>query len=66
MGPYKRLKEPRYLPDILSREEISAVIDTKENDSFCTFFQAVSYAYAISDCLQTGTGVRVSTCAESS
>jgi hypothetical protein len=31
MAPYKRLKEPKHYPDILSREEIWAVINTEEN-----------------------------------
>jgi integrase/recombinase XerD len=31
MGPYKRLKEPKYHPDVLSREEIKAMIDNEQN-----------------------------------
>ena len=31
MGPYKRLKEPKYHPDVLSREEVKVIIDTEEN-----------------------------------
>jgi integrase/recombinase XerD len=31
MGPYRRLKEPKYHPDVLGREEIKAIIDTEQN-----------------------------------
>jgi integrase/recombinase XerD len=31
MSPYKRLKEPKYHPDILTREEVRALIDTERN-----------------------------------
>jgi integrase len=31
MAPYKRLKEPKHHPDIMSREKIKAVIETEQN-----------------------------------
>ncbi|KMQ49483.1 Integrase/recombinase [Chitinispirillum alkaliphilum] len=31
MAPYKRLKEPKHHPDIISREEIRSVIETEQN-----------------------------------
>jgi len=31
MAPYRRLKEPKYNPDVLSREEIRMIIDTEQN-----------------------------------
>lgn len=31
MSPYKRLKEPKYHPDVLTREEVNTIIDTETN-----------------------------------
>jgi site-specific recombinase XerD len=31
MAPYRRLREPEYIPEVLSRQEIKAMIDTEEN-----------------------------------
>jgi integrase/recombinase XerD len=46
MAPYKRLKEPKYQPDVLSREEVIAIIDTETNLKYKAII-AILYASGI-------------------
>jgi integrase/recombinase XerD len=57
MGPYRRLKEPKYNPDVLSREEIKAIIDTEQNLKYKAIIATIySSGIRLEECINLDIG----------
>jgi len=57
MGPYKRLKEPKCHPDVLSREEIKAIIDTEQNLKYKAIIATIySSGIRLEECINLDIG----------